>query len=303
METRERIQSDPGSGDQEMTRRALTTAAILLGRAGPRRAAPANTKHQTVTKADAPPAPANPLVANAAKLAKSPLPDGPADIVFVIGDRGARAEFRQAANGFAAGTVTITKPNGDMFVLDPKSKTYWKVVINADPAAGQQALNDLKAAGMTPRSETSTKRTGEFSDVAGVRCERVIFDFKLIMPMPDFPPEVLAELPAELRQPITMTQRTELWMATDRFKDYAIASAKRMAAGMKEAREVVTMMGMDKMPSDGLVMRQIERNPDLGYSLESVVTAIHERDAPASLFEIPSDYKEVPAPKIGPGRP
>jgi hypothetical protein len=62
-------------------------------------------------------------------------------------------------------------------------------------------------------------------------------------------------------------------------------------------------MGLDKMPLDAFVMRQIEGSPELGYNLESVVTSIHERDAPASLFEIPSDYKEVPAPKIGPGRP
>jgi hypothetical protein len=287
-----------------MINRALTTAAILVALAAPLRADLEYTMHLTMTKVAAP-ASGNPLAAEAAASMKSPLPDGPADVVFVIGDRGARAEFRQAANGFAAGTVTITKPNGDMFVLDPKNRTYWKVVINSDPAAGQQAMNDLKAAGMTPRSETSTKRTGEFADVAGVRCERVIFDFSLTltMSMPEIPPELRDALPAGLGQPITITQRTEMWMATDRFKDYAAASAKRMAAGMKEAGEIVTMMGLDKMPSDGFVMRKIERNSELGFSLESVVTAIHERDAPASLFEIPSDYKEVPAPKIGPGRP
>lgn len=286
-----------------MLKRALTTMMVLVAFGAPLRADLEYTMHLTMTKADAPRAPVNPLLADAAKSAKSPLPDGPADVVFVIGDRGARAEFRQAANGFAAGTVTITKPNGDMFVLDPGSKTYWKVVINSDAAAGQQALNDLKTAGLTPRSETSTKRTGEFSDVAGVRCERVIFDFTLTVPMPDLPPELRDALPAGLGQPITITQRTELWMATDRFKDYAIASAKRLAAGMKGAQEVVTMIGLDKMPSDGFVMRKIERNSELGFNLESVVTSFREREAPASLFEIPSGYKEVPAPKIGPGLP
>jgi hypothetical protein len=283
--------------------KATLMAAIVVALVAPLRADLEYTMHLTMTKVDAASAPANPLAADAAAAMKSPLPDGPADVVYVIGDRGARAEFRQAANGFAAGTVTITKPNGDMFVLDPKNKTYWKVAIPVDTAADQQARNELKAEGLTPHSETSTKRTGEFAEVAGIRCERVIFDWKVTMPMPEIPPEVLAELPPGFGQPITIDQHIELWMATDRFKDYAIGSMKRMAAAMKQSGEFVTMMGLDKMPSDGFVMRQIARNSVLGYNLESVVTAVHERDAPASLFEIPSGYKEVPAPKIGPGRP
>jgi hypothetical protein len=190
-----------------------------------------------------------------------------------------------------------------MFVLDPKSKTYYKVAIPADTPEDRQALKDMKAEGRMPHAEISTKRTGEFSDVTGIRCERVLFEWTLTMPALDLPPELLAELPPNLRQPQTLNRHTELWMATDRFKEYAIGSAKRMAASLKQSEEILTMMGLDKMPLDAFVMRQIEGSPELGYNLESVVTSIHERDAPASLFEIPSDYKEVPAPKIGPGRP
>ena len=55
-------------------------------------------------------------------------------------------------------------------------------------------------------------------------------------------------------------------------------------------------MGLEKLVQGGIVLRQVMRFS--GVQLESVVTAISEEDAPATLFTIPADYKEVPAPQI-----
>jgi hypothetical protein len=47
----------------------------------------------------------------------------------------------------------------------------------------------------------------------------------------------------------------------------------------------------------GIIMRQILRGTMFGnQQLETVVTKIDEQPAPAGAFEIPPDYKEIPAP-------
>src|SRR5262245_32152361 len=72
---------------------------------------------------------------------KQMVPEGAADIDYLVGAKGARLEFRQSAMGLPAGTITLMTENGSMAVLNPQEKTYWKTSVQA-------TLDNMKAAGV-----------------------------------------------------------------------------------------------------------------------------------------------------------
>jgi hypothetical protein len=78
-------------------------------------------------------------------------------------------------------------------------------------------------------------------------------------------------------------------VTTDQFQKYAEVAAKGQVGGMLSA------LGLDnKMMQGGIVLRQNLRIA--GVEQVSNVTKIAEEPVPATDFEIPTGYTEVPAP-------
>jgi len=220
-------------------------------------------------------APANPLLGMMGEaLIKQMLPDGTADMVYTLGDKGVRIETVNAAMGQPAGTVTLSQPDGSLIVLSPKEQTYWKTNVRSAAAA-------VQGSGIKP--EATSTRSGEFETIAGVRCERVPFTVKVALPIPE---AARASLGSGFPASIDMTG--DSCVTTDAFQKYAEVAAKGQVGGMLSA------MGLDKMMQGGIVLRQNLRIA--GVELVSTVTKIAEEAVPASDFEIPTGYKEVPAP-------
>ena len=234
------------------------------------------TLRTEVLKVDAPATPPpNPMVAMMGEaMTRQLLPEGSATMTYLLGEKGTRVELANAALGQAAGTVTLLQPDGTVTMLNPTEKTYWKAGLQAPAAA-------MQAAGLTP--QVSVNRTGESETVAGVSCEKSTFTMKMDLPIPE---AARASLGPDFPASIDFTGDT--CATTTEFQKYAGIAAKSQATGMLAA------MGLDKLTSGGIVLRQTIR---LGAAeLRSVVTEITEEDAPSTAFEIPEGYKEVQPP-------
>jgi hypothetical protein len=234
------------------------------------------TVHMEIKKAEGTAAqPVNPMIAMLGEgMAKQLLPAGSADLVYIIGEKGTRTEFLQAAMRNPAGTVTLAEPDGTLLVLNPKDQTYWKTSV-------QSAASTMQAAGVKP--EVAARRTGEFSTIAGVRCERVTFDWKMDLPIPE---AARASLPPDF--PVSIVMSGDGCSTTDRFQKYAQLVLK------SKANDMLAMLGFDKIMQGGIVLQQNVRL--VGLELQSVVTEIAEAEVPASLFELPQGYKETAPP-------
>jgi hypothetical protein len=230
-------------------------------------------------KEKAPAAAPNPMLAMMGDaLTHQLLPEGSATMTYLIGEKGTRIEFVNAAMGQAAGTVTLIHPDGTALLLNPKDQTYWK-------AGLQGATSAMQAAGLTP--QVTSSRTGEFETVAGVKCERSTFTMKMDLPIPA---SARASLGADFPSSIDMAGET--CTTTDEFKNYAEMAGKTQATGMLSA------MGIDKLTQGGIVLRQTLRMG--GVEIRSAVTEIAEAPAPEGAFDIPAGYKEVPPPAATP---
>jgi uncharacterized protein DUF4412 len=237
------------------------------------------TTHMQIEKAaTATDQPVNPMLGMMADaVMKQMVPGGEADVVYLVGDKGARIEYMQAAMGQSAGTITLFSPDGTLAFLNPNEKTYWKTTVQA-------ALDGMKTAGI-PTPEVTAKRTGQFDTVAGTKCEVITFDWKMNLPVPE---SARASLPPDF--PMTLTMAGDSCTTTDQYQKYAAIVAKG-------ANAMMSAMGFDKIAQGGLVLRQTMLL--MGYQMKSTVTQIGEEAAPANAFEIPADYKEVPMPGAG----
>ena len=237
------------------------------------------TAHMQVGKSATPTdQPANPMIGMMADaVMKQMVPGGEADVVYLVGEKGARIEYLQAAMGQPAGTVTLFSPDGTLAVLNPTEKTYWKTTVQA-------ALDGMKSSGV-PAPEVTAKRTGQFETVAGTKCEVITFDWKMNLPIPE---AARASLPPDF--PTTLNMTGDGCTTTDQYQKYAEIVAKG-------ANAMMSAMGFDKIAQGGLVLRQ--KMLLMGFEMKSTVTQIAEETAPANAFEIPADYKEVPMPGAG----
>jgi len=209
--------------------------------------------------------------------------EGVETVVTINEDGRMRTEYRGAFVGMPAGTVVIMRADGTSVGFDPKAQTWWKVDAGRDNPQLAAML-----AQMTP--EVTTKRTGEFATVAGLKAERVSVAMTMPIPMPpgadQVPPEVLAMMPKEI------TVEADVWVA-DAHAKYAKAFTRMLAQSPMGA------MGIDRMMSglDGFTVRNVMRMSVLaGYELETVVTQVAEEDVPDSVFDVPAGFKEVPMP-------
>lgn len=234
------------------------------------------TMHLELKKTDAaPPQGANALLGMMGDaLMKQLVPEGTADIVYVVGEKGARIEFTKAALGQAAGTVHFARPDGTLIVMNPAAKTYWKSTTQAAAAA-------MHAAGV-PAPEIAATRTGKFETIAGVTCEVVTFDWKMALPIPD---AARASMPPDF--PTTLAMSGDSCTTTDQYQKYAEIVAKSASA-------MLSAIGFDKLALGGIIMRQTMNM--MGVEMQATVTQMAEEAVPGTLFDIPADYKEVPMP-------
>ena len=260
-------------------RNVFLALCLVAGYSASLRADLKYTTHMEIKKSDAIPAqPANPMMAMMGDaVMKQMVPEGAADVVYLVGDKGARIEYLQAAMGQVAGAVNIISPDGTLIVLNPKEKTYWKTSVQA-------ALENMKSAGI-PSPEVIAKRTGQFDTVAGTKCEVVLFDWKMAIPIPEAARE---KLPPDF--PTTLTMNGDSCATTDQYQKYAELVNKSASAMMNA-------MGFDKIAQGGIVLRQ--KLQMMGYEMTAAVTTIGEEAAPPNAFDVPGDYKEVPMPGAG----
>jgi Domain of unknown function (DUF4412) len=237
------------------------------------------TTHMEVKKTAAA-QPANPMIGIMGDaVMKQMVPDGAADLVYLVGDKGARVEYLQAAMGLPAGTINLITLDGTIVILNPKEKTYWKTTT-------AETLERMKAAGV-PIPEIAVKRTGQFDTVAGAKCEVLTFDWKMPLPIPE---GARATLPPDFPSSIAMTG--DSCVTTDAYKQYADVINKGVNAMM-------AAMGFDKLTQGGIPLRQTFSMS--GFEMRTTVTQIGEEPAPEHAFDIPADYKEVPMPS-GPAK-
>lgn len=255
---------------------ATAIAALLLGGADDAGAELKYTIHVESKKVEpAAGQPVHPMIAMMSdNMIKELLPEGSADFVYTIGAKGSRLEYVQAAMGQPAGTVALSLADGTMVGLNTKEQTYWKMT-----ALG--AADAMKSAGVSP--DITTTRTGQFQTVAGVRCERVAFDIKVDLPIPD---AIRASLPTDFPRSLALTG--DSCLAADQYQKYAVMAAQR------KVRDFLSELGMGKMADGSIPMRYTFTFGSI--QLDQTVTAIAEEDVPDTVFEIPAGYKEVPAP-------
>jgi hypothetical protein len=255
-----------------MIRKILATLAVAAALTAPLRAELKYTMRMEVHKSTVPPrGEPDPIMAMlSAMVANALLPSGPVEMSVLVGPKGVRTEYLQAYTVMPAGTVTLVRPDGSMVVMNPIEKSYWKM---AKPELG------MILPGLTP--QVTTKKTGTTAAVAGLPAEQVDIEVKIPLPA-----GATASLPAGF--PTEFVLSGEMWVTTQ-FKDYAKQAASAVTG--------VASLGLDKIVSEGLLLRSVIRGALFGdQELESIVTKIGEEAADAALFEIPEGYKEVPPP-------
>ena len=124
----------------------------------------------------------------------------------------------------------------------------------------------------------------ETKPIAGIAATRTTVD--IVIPFPEAAAgEMVSGTPTEL--PLS----GETWVTG--------SLAKYLTP---ELRPFVGMgfIGLDAVASGQFILRQILRGPTFGdIELESTVTSVVEEELPASTFEVPPGFKEVPAPMVG----
>lgn len=160
-------------------------------------------------------------------------------------------------------SVVLIRPDGQ-FILFPDSQTYLPAPVLDNP-------------GGSPAPAFT--RTGEFSTLLGLRCERVLVQMSVALPVT--PPAGF---------PTRVTFEGDMWLA-DAYRSEGEALRKALA--------LVTSVPAGL---EGMVMRQLIRNNQLGYEIESTVTDITDGPIAAGMFEIPNGFRRADQPAI-PGTP
>ena len=247
-------------------RRILTAALLFAIATSPASAELRYTTHVETRKAQAA-QPVDPMMGMIGAMLASRFPSG--DMKMTVGDAGTRVEFANALGPVPAGGILLMR-GGSTVILNPADHTYWTA---RAPAAA--------IPGATTPAITS-KRTGEYETVAGLRTERVAFGLSMALPLP---PGV--QLPPGF--PTTFTLDGDMWVA-DQFKAYA-SSLNAIA------NQLFPGIGIGGLAQDGLVVRQVTRSPMFGGNeLVFSVSDVMEGPVTAELFQIPAGYKEVPMP-------
>jgi hypothetical protein len=199
-------------------------------------------------------------------------PPGGVQVTTVLGEGGSRFEYDKAYTVIPAGGRMIVTTDGNVVVINPAERTYWKMT----KPAGLGAVGGIKPT-------VSIDRSGTFETIAGVRAERASIDIRVPLPLP--PGTQMPGLPAD----VAVTGET--WVS-EQYRKYAALSSGVNA--------MLGSLGFDALSSAGFPMRSIMRSEILGnQEIESLVTSIGEVPADPKAFEIPAGYREVPPPAMG----
>jgi hypothetical protein len=151
--------------------------------------------------------------------------------------------------------ILLFRPDGQ-FVLDTEARTYSQIPELAISAGGST----------DPRA--TFRRTGDVTTILGLRAERVEVSMSVSLPMTP-PPGI----------PTVLQMAGELWVA-DAYRSYAahiIRAAGRAGVAVPEI--------------EGVVLRQVVRNAQLGIEIEQRVIEIVETAASPQMFEIPEGFR------------
>ena len=247
--------------------RIIPIAALLFAiAASPAAAELRYTTHIETRKAEAA-QPVDPMMGMIGAMLASRFPSG--DMKMTVGDAGTRVEFVNALGPVPAGGVMLMR-TGSTVILNPVERTYWSARAPAPLIPGSTA------------PAVTTKRTGEFETVAGLRTERVAFGLSMNLPLP-----AGVQLPPGF--PTTFSMDGDMWVA-DQFKVYA-SSLNAIA------NTLFPGIGIGGLAQEGLVVRQVTRSPMFGGNeMVFSVSDVLEGPVTADLFQVPADYKEVPMP-------
>ena len=177
-----------------------------------------------------------------------------------------------------AGTITLIKPDGTQYMIDPSTKTYWKTPAVPPEMAAMMAQ-------MTPK--VTIGKRGEFETIDGMKCEHIVLNMSMAIPGID-PSQLPPGMPTEL------TMAYDVWL-TDAVK--MPASAAAMSTGMLKPFGFDQMPELKKLSSDG---RMLVKGVISMFGIEMIMQArnVSTDDVAADFFEIPKDYKEVPPPGL-----
>ena len=153
--------------------------------------------------------------------------------------------------------------SGGQFIVYPDSRAYWRI-----PTLGD-LLGDPRS---TPQA--TFRRTGEFNTMLGVRTERIQVTLPIVLPVT--PPAGF---------PTRMTLEGEAWVA-DAYREEARGVQKAL-------RPTVLPPGVE-----GMVLRQVLRNAEFGYEIESTVVELVEAPLAPDMFLIPDGYREISQPVV-----
>ncbi len=223
-----------------------------------------------------PSAAANPLAAMAAGQLGSMVPPGGADqIVTTSLTKGTRTEFAQGFMGVTAGTVTITKPDGSSIGMNPANKTYWKQPVG-DAGPGPAAA--LAAMGITPTVKID--HPAGVQTIDGMKASHVVMTISMALPLPP-------GVQAPPGMPSDISTVFDAWM-TD---------AVKLPAASGPALDVLQKMGLSDMKGFADAGFMLKGTVSvLGIQLVMTTKDISHAPQPAAIFDVPADYKEVPAP-------
>ena len=228
---------------------------------------------RTELKKSASPATADPMLGMiGGVVTQMMVPGGSVDATFTVGDRGIRVEWNKAMPGMPAGSVLLQRPDGSTVVMDPAAKTFFK--LSLEQFTQMQAGIDVKVT-----------KTTEKAVIAGEPTEKYTFDIK--MPLPGMAP---GQAPAGMPTEIALSGDAFI---SPKYKAFTSKTTKMMS---------LTGFGLERLAAEGLSMKQIIRGALFaGNDIEATITAVTVVDVPASQFEVPAGFKEVPPPGIGIG--
>lgn len=261
-----------------MTKKLVLAVVAAVAFSAPLRAAELKYTMHMEAKAAANAA-NDPMSAMVGGMLSQMFPPGGVDQIVIAGEKGMRSEQKQEFGGMKAGTVMLIKNDGAQFVLDPVAKTYYKMPAMPAEMAGMMAQ-------MNPK--VTLGKAGVFETIDGMKCEKVTMNMAMAIPGVD-PSQLPPGMPTELSMSIDM------WLSE---------TVKTPSSAGAASTSLMKQFGFDQMPElkklagDGRLPVKTVLTM-FGIEMIMQIKDIKNEAASADLFEIPKDYKEIPAPGGG----
>lgn len=209
------------------------------------------------------------------QILEATAPEGSVDMTVTLGNGVGRAEWSREMPGIPKGAVLLLRRNGTRVMFSPTDRTWWRVAVPVLPEITERRRAQVTR---TPSSETTS--------IAGIVATRNATT--VVIPFPEARAgEMVSGTPTEL--PLS----GETWVTSSLTKYVTRELRTFLGFGF---------LGFDAVPAGQFILRQVLRGPTFGdIELDSLVTSLVEEEVPASMFEVPPGFREVPAPPGGGG--